>query len=985
MTSRPLQAVGLGLQYLRHVLFPGSPILNAQLVFTAPMGVLRMSRHPRHGTLKLAPVALASLSVLLAAGVPDARAEETADRPAGRVARGAPSPGTRIPSTIAVLLAHSNATPPADPEAETRAPSLPTAVRSVIAELAQQLVTPLPLSTAQGYRGLWFVDFGVGLSGRDFDRAVASLHAAPGVRFASEVRDYEAVTLIPTPELLIVLERGASITAVLERLQSKGAQFIAEYPGLTPVLHVALPGSGIESRFHAREIAAWAEVRSAEVNFIEHLHPLNVPNDPLFASQWALENTGQFPGGVPGADMSGPLAWDVATGTTSVNIAILDEGVDFTHPALASQLGLGYEATDQLSPAGLSGNALPDDAHGTACAGLAAATGNNAIGIAGVCWSATLMPVRIGYANHWSEVAWQVDAITWSTDHGADVLSSSWGGVAPSFAIQASLQYALSVGRNGLGCILVFSAGNTGGPIVYPAKYPEAIAVGATSPCDERKSQSSCDGELTWESCHGLELDLVAPGVKLTTTDSVGPSGSDPGDYTFDFNGTSAACPYVAGAAALLLSLRPDLTHTQTRSMLTSACRDRVGVPSEDTPGWDPFMGWGRLDLRRLVDFATAPAPVDSFDCTVSGYDVTLTWSSPQNFDRVTIERDGGALVTIIGTPTTYTDSFVTTGLHRYTVIGSVASAPSPRAICTALVTNGASDLIWTPPDARGIVDGGAVLLESLIANGHPAIVIEDIESAGELDSFERIWINLGVYPENHVLTEAEAIPLVSYLTNGLGGDSIYLEGGNTWALDPPTSLHSYFQINGYFDGAGDLNTIVGFDVGVADLSNLTLNYIGENEFIDRLLPISPAVSLLRNGPQLYDVAVFHEGPEFRTVGASLEIGGVSNIGGVRDTLIAELVTLLEIPRTPFLRGDANGNGSVNLADAMLILATLFIGANVNCLDALDWDDNGAVDLADAIAALDFLFAQGAPPASPFPAIDIDPTDLDPLDCAQYP
>ncbi len=928
--------------------------------------LISQTRHATRWALVLGVLILVSISA-------EIRAQ---DGPSGmrnfRADVGAQAPGTRLQATIAILAEGAEA--------------LPSAITDKIAVIAREFGTRTPKITAQGYRGLWFIDFGAPLSTADFESAVRILHSAPGVRFASEVRNYEGIPLIPSPELLIILERGASKGVVLERLSSIGADLLDEYPGLTPILHVSLPGNGIESHSYAQDIAAWSEVRSAEVNFIEHLSSLSVPNDPLFPSQWALKNTAQNPGWVVGADLNAPLAWDLTTGSTAVKIAILDEGIDFTHPDLAPRLGLGYEATDQLSPANTPGNALLDDEHGTACAGIAAAAGNNGIGIAGVCWSATLMPVRIGYADHWSEVAWQVDAITWATDQGADVLSNSWGGGPPSSAIQASLGYSLAVGRNGLGCLLIFAAGNTNGPVVYPAKYPEAIAVGASSPCDERKSPTSCDGETTWGSCHGLEIDLVAPGVKLVTTDIVGPTGRDPGDYIQEFNGTSAACPYVAGAAGLLLSSLPNLTATQARAMLTSACLDQVGAPTEDTPGWDQFMGWGRLDLRTLLDFASAPDPVASLDCTIATNDVTLSWTVSSTYDSFEISRGGAFVGTVAGTALTFTETAVAAGSHRYEVVGTVAGADSPRAVCTAFISNGATDLVWSPPDAAGAINGGARLVEALLANGRAVIEVGDIAAGGNLDLFDRIWVNLGIPPSNHVLTEAEAAPLVTYLTNGIGGRSLYLEGGDVWAFDPPTSLHPQFRIDGFFDGFNDLDVITGLDIGAADFSFIALPYGGENSFIDQLAPLAPAVSLLRNGPNsIYDVAIYHEDPQFRTIGASFEFGGLFNTTVTRNDVMAAMIDLLTVPSVPFMRGDGNGSGTVNLADVVLTLSYLFNGSSVSCLDALDANDNGSLNLADAVYTLQFLFSGGTAPALPFPAVDIDPTGLDPLDCAQYP
>ena len=110
------------------------------------------------------------------------------------------------------------------------------------------------------------------------------------------------------------------------------------------------------------------------------------------------------------------------------------------------------------------------------------------------------------------------------------------------------------------------------------------------SPCDQRKAPISCDGEFWWGSNYGAELDIMAPGVHMYTTDIGGAAGYDPGDFFYDFNGTSSAAPVVSGVAALVLGLNPDLTATQVENILTSTADD-LGAA-----GWDSETGWGRVN-----------------------------------------------------------------------------------------------------------------------------------------------------------------------------------------------------------------------------------------------------------------------------------------------------------------------------------------------------------------------------------------------------
>lgn len=162
----------------------------------------------------------------------------------------------------------------------------------------------------------------------------------------------------------------------------------------------------------------------AEPNFIRLLKPFT--NDPFLANQWSIDNQGYF-GGVVGADMKVLGAWQISTGQ-GIKIAIIDEGVDLNHPDLVANLLTGYDATG----GGSNGAPNSTDPHGTNCAGVAAAVANNSLGIAGVAYNAKIMPIRIAYRN--ANGDWVTDdiqiknGIDWATNHGANILSCSWGG-----------------------------------------------------------------------------------------------------------------------------------------------------------------------------------------------------------------------------------------------------------------------------------------------------------------------------------------------------------------------------------------------------------------------------------------------------------------------------------------------------------------------------------------------------------------------------
>ena len=164
------------------------------------------------------------------------------------------------------------------------------------------------------------------------------------------------------------------------------------------------------------------------------------------------------------------------------------------------------------------------------------------------------------------------------------------------------LSSARTKGRGGKGSIIVVAAGNANGPVNYPATLPEVMCVGASNEWDERKSKTSKDGETWWGSCFGPEMDLVAPGVHIATTDISGASGYAGGNYSLAFNGTSSATPHVAAAAALVLSVAPSLKEKAVRDILTSEATKMTAAGKLDPlRKWNKEMGWGRLDIHASL------------------------------------------------------------------------------------------------------------------------------------------------------------------------------------------------------------------------------------------------------------------------------------------------------------------------------------------------------------------------------------------------
>ncbi len=341
-----------------------------------------------------------------------------------------------------------------------------------------------------------------------------------------------------------------------------------------------------------KKIRSYAE----EVRFenIPYVKPATfTPNDSLFGDQWNLPQ------------IDAPQAWDITEGHESIVIAILDEGVDLGHPDLNF-------FSDGIRLDTMSGTGAPTGNHGTPCAGIAAAATDNSRGVAGVAGSCKILP--IAFVN-WTDV--EVAAgIGYAVDQGAHAISMSFGSYDPSDGLLPAnwdfdiIDPAIE-DAHAAGLILVAATGNEDVNTFnrYPARHELVIAVGASSTDDNRKTTTSPDGENWWGSNFADGVSVVAPGVLIPSTDRLGGSGYDSGDYVPDFNGTSSATPHVAGLVGLVISMNPYLQHTDVRDVIERTA-DKVGTTSYATVAGFPNgtrnqpMGYGRINTHSAVNEA---------------------------------------------------------------------------------------------------------------------------------------------------------------------------------------------------------------------------------------------------------------------------------------------------------------------------------------------------------------------------------------------
>ncbi|MFK7930610.1 MAG: S8 family serine peptidase [Myxococcota bacterium] len=394
-------------------------------------------------------------------------------------------------------------------------------------------------------------------------------------------------------------------------------------------LYKVVGGRGVDEVALSRAIFDLPGVTFAVPDFELELVPHTL-NDPYIDNAWHLNNTGQS-GGLPGADSGAFNAWNVATGDGIV-IAIIDTGVDTTHPDL--DLVTGYDFGD--GDADVTPEPEQDGYnHGTAMAGVAAAIGNNGVGVAGVAPDAQIMPIKIiGDGATRSDIYL---SFVYAVDNGASVLSNSWGyrvadcGPVPlTPELEEAFDYAAEEGRNGLGAAIPMSLGNSGCDAGRDDMHahPAITSVGAIGDRDERIGYSN----------YGQHLNIMgfAGGdgrPTLWSTDMTGELGSntaEDGDYYSGASGTSSACASIAGVYAILFEANPRLTAVQAKQVLCdTAVKPAWEEAAWDENGWSPLYGCGRVDANAAVLTVVNGAPSVELDVPADQFSdqIRLTWA----------------------------------------------------------------------------------------------------------------------------------------------------------------------------------------------------------------------------------------------------------------------------------------------------------------------------------------------------------------------
>ncbi len=293
------------------------------------------------------------------------------------------------------------------------------------------------------------------------------------------------------------------------------------------------------------------------------------PTDPYYPNEWHASK------------INAPSAWNSSKGM-GVTIAILDSGVDGSHPDLVGSLVPGWNIYDNNS------DTRDVYGHGTKVAGAAAAIGNNGVGVAGIAFSAKLMPVRVSDTSGSALSSSLAQGLTWAADHGARVANMSYMGLSCSSTVLNGATYFRNKGG-----VVVGSGGNTGATVSCSGS--DALTeVASTNSADARSSFSS----------YGPFIDLAAPGEGIYTTTMGGGYGA--------VSGTSFSAPITAGAYALMMATNPSLAPKTLDQIVFSTALDLGSA------GWDQYYGWGRLDAAAAVAKAAQTTASDTQNPTVS-------------------------------------------------------------------------------------------------------------------------------------------------------------------------------------------------------------------------------------------------------------------------------------------------------------------------------------------------------------------------------
>jgi thermitase len=356
--------------------------------------------------------------------------------------------------------------------------------------------------------------------------------------------------------------------ASYEQLYAKALEIRPDWRHLADVYIVTVSREADISRA-VDDYSKNGAVESAAPNTI--VKAFNTPNDPLFPQQWAL------------AKIQATAGWDFTTGSTESIIAVLDTGIYDSHEDFAGKV----DTTHAWNFVSNNSNPLDDYGHGTAVSGVIGAVTNNGKGIAGLDWRCKILPIKVLGSDGQGPItnvnkALELIAALKSTGVNIVAANMSLGQGSPNVSLESDCQAAYNQG-----IVLVAAAGNEDSDaLTYPASYSTVMAVAATDSNDRRSVWSA-----TQASNYGSWVDISAPGTQIMATNMNG-------SYSDDWNGTSLACPHVAGLVGLIKAVRPDLSNAQVISRIMNTADN---IDSLQSPAYRGKLGTGRINVYQAV------------------------------------------------------------------------------------------------------------------------------------------------------------------------------------------------------------------------------------------------------------------------------------------------------------------------------------------------------------------------------------------------
>ncbi len=401
----------------------------------------------------------------------------------------------------------------------------------------------------------------------------------------------EVMTVMVADHILVHRRSGIPEQALLELVQGTGLKVSKHLQGDTGYLVTGLTGldalEQMQGRLNAGAGAVIVDV--AEPDYL--VTSLAVPNDPLYGELWGLHHVAGSDG-TAGANIDAPEGWDINHQANSLVVAVIDTGIDYTHPDLAANIWINPHPGSANDVHGYDfynndGDPMDDHYHGTHVAGIIAAGGNNGVGVTGVAWSAQLMALKFLSSTGVGATSDAIQCVHYATVNGAKITSNSWGGGGYSSALQAEIAAA---GQAGV--LFVAAAGNNGQNAdtlpMYPAAYnlDNIISVAASDENDQLASFSNYGS---------TSVDIAAPGVGILST--------IPGNQYGFLSGTSMATPFVSGACALLLAEQPNLTPLQVKLQIMGSADSQPNFLGK-------IASQGRLNLYHSLQGLSAQIPV---------------------------------------------------------------------------------------------------------------------------------------------------------------------------------------------------------------------------------------------------------------------------------------------------------------------------------------------------------------------------------------